>query len=97
MTPLSTFKSDKDKSEITYADYYFKAYKIKIKDMKQPLLLHNKKERTPEGKRIIVKIYLIPELVRMTGLTDRMRQDRRCMKEIGDNKPTYPNDRIREI
>ena len=65
--------------------------------MKQPLLLHNKRERTAEGKRIIVKIYLIPELVRMTGLTDRMRADHRCMKDIGSNKPTFPNDRMNEI
>ena len=65
--------------------------------MKQPLLLHNKKERTPDGKRIIVKILLVPELVRMTGLTDDMRRNRNCMRDIANNKPTFPSDRVSEI
>ena len=33
----------------------------------------------------------------MTGLTDTMRKNRKCMKMLADEKPTKPNERISEI
>eukprot|EP00096_Caligus_rogercresseyi_P002219 TRINITY_DN1429_c0_g1_i3.p1 TRINITY_DN1429_c0_g1~~TRINITY_DN1429_c0_g1_i3.p1 ORF type:complete len:902 (+),score=171.92 TRINITY_DN1429_c0_g1_i3:63-2768(+) len=81
--PLATF--DKNGKEETYADYYSQQYQIRIKDLKQPLLVHH-----PKVPRIINEqsmdnygpISLIPELCYMTGLSDRLRTNFTLMKDL---------------
>lgn len=50
--------------------YYKERYGVEIKDKRQPLLKSIVKNRTEE-----VIVMLVPELCRMTGLTDEMRKN----------------------
>ena len=72
-TPKDTFKM-KDK-DISFLQYFEERYKYKIKDVNQPMLecIDRKSKK---------KIYLVPEMCFMTGLTDEMRSNRNLMKTI---------------
>ncbi|XP_009638940.1 piwi-like protein 2 [Egretta garzetta] len=49
--------------DITFVDYYSKTYGITIRELDQPLLVHRPKEKqTPEGKRQLDMVLLVPEL-----------------------------------
>lgn len=73
MNPSSTF--DFEGKEISYIEYYQLKYKEKITEVNQPLLFHL-------NKRTGMKTYLIPELCRMTGLTEQMLADFKIMREV---------------
>ncbi|XP_069194478.1 piwi-like protein Ago3 isoform X2 [Procambarus clarkii] len=85
----STFKNYKGE-EVRYVDYYYDAYGIKIKDPRQPLLLHrtNMKDGNNQGSKRV--LCLIPELCYMTGMTDDMRSDFRVMKDIAQHTRITP-------
>lgn len=74
MNPNSTFKQ-RDGTEISYVKYYKDKYGVEIKNLDQPLLKHKKNKRSPE-------IVLIPELSKMTGMTDDMRTNFKLMKDL---------------
>jgi aubergine-like protein len=74
MNPLSTFQ-DRDGNKITYKDYFKKAYGKVINNVKQPLFAY-------DDKRTKQRIFLVPELVHMTGLTDDQRNNFKLMKEM---------------
>lgn len=78
-TPMSTF--DKKGEQITYSHYYKTRYNIQIQDMKQPLLVSKATARQIRGGSP-EEFYLIPELSRLTGITDKMRNDFRLMKDM---------------
>lgn len=88
MSPKDKFlffnKKTKEKKEISYIDYYKEMYGVKVKDKDQPLLKHFDKRQRRD-------IYLIPELWKMTGLSDDQRRDFRLMKEMGTvtHKPAH--------
>ncbi|XP_049686573.1 piwi-like protein 2 isoform X2 [Accipiter gentilis] len=68
--------------EITFVDYYSKAYGITISELDQPLLIHRPKEkRTPERKHLLDVILLVPELTFMTGVPE-IRKDSRMVKDV---------------
>ncbi|XP_026723266.1 piwi-like protein 2 [Athene cunicularia] len=68
--------------EITFVDYYSKAYGITIRELDQPLLIHRPREKqTPEGRRPLDMVLLVPELTFMTGLPE-LRRDSRTVKEV---------------
>ena len=94
MSPKSTFpffdRKENVKKEISYLDYYKKMYDIKIKNEDQPLL-ENCDKKT---KR---KIYLIPELWKMTGITDEHRKDFRLMKEMAKETHKDASRRMEDI
>lgn len=78
VTPESVFviKEKAMKREVSYQDYYEERYRVKIKDPKQPMLVHFK-ERTKQ------KIFLVPELCMLTGITDELKaKNSRDMREI---------------
>uniref|UniRef100_A0A3Q3AR03 Piwi-like protein 2 n=1 Tax=Kryptolebias marmoratus TaxID=37003 RepID=A0A3Q3AR03_KRYMA len=82
-SPKDTFTL-MDGTKTTFLEYYSKNYGITIKEMNQPLLKHQPKERSkPGGKQIITgEILLVPELSFMTGIPDKMRKDFRVMKDL---------------
>ena len=83
----STFKKDNGE-EIKYIEYYQKRYpKIKINDLKQPLLISEVKKK---------KIYLIPELCFMTGLSDEIRSDFKKIREISKITIGHVNSKFNE-
>uniref|UniRef100_A0A8C4V6K4 Piwi-like protein 2 n=1 Tax=Falco tinnunculus TaxID=100819 RepID=A0A8C4V6K4_FALTI len=66
--------------EITFVDYYSKAYGITIRELDQPLLVHRPREKqTSDGKLDLV--LLVPELTFMTGVRE-MRRDSRMVKDL---------------
>ncbi|XP_046398366.1 piwi-like protein Siwi [Ischnura elegans] len=93
-TPMSTFS--KGGENITYMKYYQERYGIKIHDPKQPLLLTRTKARdrragAPEH------IYLIPELCRLTGLTEEMRNNNKLMAALSQYTRVDPRGRIGKL
>lgn len=71
-SPASVFAC-KD-GAISYAEYYQKRYQIRIRDVRQPLILSRSKDKQKRGGQADL-IALIPELCRATGLTDDMRSN----------------------
>uniref|UniRef100_A0A663ECI9 Piwi-like protein 2 n=1 Tax=Aquila chrysaetos chrysaetos TaxID=223781 RepID=A0A663ECI9_AQUCH len=80
--------------EITFVDYYSKAYGITISELDQPLLVHRPKEkRMPEGKvrqglHLLDMILLVPELTFMTGVPE-IRKDSRMVKMLQSPSQHY--------
>lgn len=57
---------------VSFVDYYKSKYNIEIRDRKQPLLVSKARARDVRGG-MSETIQLVPELCRITGLTDDMR------------------------
>jgi aubergine-like protein len=84
----------------TYTEYYKKQYGIKINNLKQFLVYSIKINKSMDKDGNLVeteeKIYLIPELLKPTGLTDELRNDRNAMQEVANYtklSPSYRNER----
>jgi len=75
LNPESTF--EKGGVEITYAEYFRRQYNITIKDFRQPLVRSHLKKRLDEHD-----VYLVPELMTLTGLDDSMRRNFQAMSDI---------------
>jgi aubergine len=72
---------------------FFQKYDITIKHPSQPLLVSRSKQRRLDGVEE-QSVYLVPELCRLTGLTDDMRNDFQLMKAIADHTRMVPAKRI---
>lgn len=83
MNPMNTFV--KDNKKITFVQYYKQTYNLDIKDKQQPLLVF-KQGKTKE-------MYLIPELCKLTGLTDDIRGNFSAMKAIKSVSGPNPKSR----
>lgn len=95
MTPKSSFKSARGE-ETSFMAYYREKYDIRIRDERQMMLVSRARERDiragqPEN------IYLVPELSRATGLTDRLRADFRLMQNISRYTRLSPDDRVKAL
>lgn len=97
LNPASSFYSDKEAGKITYAQYYAKCYGIKTLNMKQPLIHTIRRvEKVIENGKIVEKpiyVYLIPELVSLTGMSDEDRANHNAMKEIAPYTKLEPKQR----
>lgn len=54
-------------------------------------------ETMEKGERIKQEVLLIPELVRMTGMTNEQKKDFNTMKAIANQTIVNPSDRMDEI
>ena len=79
--------------EMNITNYMLKKYKIKIHDRTQPLLVSLKKYRDKPSE----KIYLVPELCSITGLSDKMLEDFNAMKQVSVYTKLNPDDRLAKI
>lgn len=93
-TPKETFSMKGEK--VTFMDYYYQKYNIRIRDPQQPLLLSKAKERSLRGgeKEVVI---LIPELCRATGLNDSMRNNFQLMRAMADHTRMNPDRRIERL
>jgi aubergine-like protein len=66
-----------------------------LKDKKQPLLISFTKKTKPDGKRECIG--LVPELCRLTGVTEEMRTNFRLMRAVSDYTRLDPKERIRKL
>lgn len=86
---------------MTYEDYYKEAYGLSVRNNKQPLLKvvgRYRREINKEGKLVETPeyIYLLPEFVSPTGMTDEQRANHQTMKAISPYTKLTPNERIKD-
>ena len=93
LTPRSPFPKEEF---VDYAGYFKKRYGIRVEDKDQFLVFTYSKTKilTPTGyEEREEKIYLIPELLRPTGIFDEIRKDSRSMMEIHKFTKLFPDTR----
>lgn len=95
MTANSTFTTN-DGKKMTYVEYYQNKYNIKIQDYRQFMLVSRAKEKDIRAGQPEL-IYLIPELCRATGVTDKMRVDFKLMQEISEHTRLNPQKRVEAL
>jgi aubergine len=93
-SPSSTFMQKG--VEVSYADYYKNKYNLEIRDRKQPMLCSNPKPADVRAGRTQI-IFLVPELSRATGLTDRMRANFQMMRGMADHTQMDPTKRTARL
>ncbi|XP_054155822.1 piwi-like protein 1 [Oppia nitens] len=91
-TTLFKFKTN----EMPIHEYYKQHYNIEIRDLRQPLIVGLPTERQQragtEGP-----IYLIPELCRMTGLSETLRSDFNVRRSMTQKTQTDPTTRVKNL
>ncbi|CAG4975446.1 unnamed protein product [Parnassius apollo] len=92
--PRSTFKM-RD-GDVSYMDYYYKKYNIRIQDVGQPLLISRSKPREIRAG-MPEMVYLVPELCRQTGLSDAMRANFQLMRTLAVHTKIGPDMRIKKL
>jgi aubergine-like protein len=98
MTARSTFTNEKGET-ISFAEYYKKRYNMDIKAHDAPLLEASirEREKNSSSKEPVVRIIqLIPELCKMTGLTDEIRNNFHAMKAIATTTKPSGQTRVQE-
>lgn len=95
LTPKSPFP-DQNKAA-TFQEYFKKQYGVAIQNLTQ-FLVYSVKE-IKENKNGVIetreeKIYLVPELLKPTGLTDQLRQDRNAMQDVAKYTKLFPSVRM---
>ncbi|XP_014479566.1 PREDICTED: protein aubergine-like isoform X2 [Dinoponera quadriceps] len=96
INPLSKFTSQKTGESISYQEYYWQRYRIKLNDMTQPMLVTKSKpkdRRADKGENI----YLVPELCHATGFTDSMKENFRLTKAVSVYTRINPETRISKL
>jgi aubergine-like protein len=69
---------------------------VKIRDLEQPLLISLTKARERRSGEPEY-VYLVPELCRMTGLTDDMRGNFAVMRDLGEHTRINPPVRLKRL
>ena len=92
----STF--EKQGVKVTFREYFKKAYGVTVREMDQPLIKTSIKKKMM-GKNgvleeVIEPIFILPELVYLTGMTDNERADRRLMQSMANYTKLEPAARI---
>lgn len=99
LSPLSKFHNEKKGVEMTYETYFKEAYGLKVSNTRQPLLKvvgrYNQVHKNGKIEKIPEYIYLIPEFVSPTGMTDSQRAQHTTMKAIAPYTKLTPYERIK--
>lgn len=93
-SPSSTFMQKG--VQINYYDYYKNKYNLTIRDRLQPMLVSNPKAADIRVGRTQV-IFLVPELCRATGLTDKMRSNFTMMRGMAEHTQMDPMKRTNRL
>ncbi|KAK9512948.1 hypothetical protein O3M35_001250 [Rhynocoris fuscipes] len=93
--PNSKFKL-RNSEEISYVDYYVKKYDIRVRNLDQPMLVSRAKPREIRAG-MTENIFLVPELCRLTGLTDDMRSNFQLMRALAEHTRVVPQARIDKL
>ncbi|KAJ9581672.1 hypothetical protein L9F63_023148 [Diploptera punctata] len=93
-TPASKF--DRNGKSTSYVEYYREKYEIKIRNENQPMLITKPKQRMRmQGQD--KNTFLVPELCRMTGLSDKMRTNFELMRKLADSTRFNPSQRMERL
>lgn len=71
-------------------------YKIRISDASQPLIISRSKPRDIRAGMPEL-VYLVPELCRMTGLSDEMRTNFKLMRALDTHTKIGPDKRVQKL
>lgn len=100
MNPKCTFYYSKDGKDISYIDYFKTKYGYQIKNDKQPMvkvLAKKMKHSTlPEGRVQPEFIYIVPEMLTLTGLSDAQRSNFKIMKSLDPYTKLTPQQRMED-
>ena len=100
MNPKCTFYYSKEGKEISYIDYFKTKYGYQIKNDKQPMvkvLAKKMKHSTlPEGKIQPEFIFIVPEMLTLTGLSDAQRSNFKIMKSLDPYTKLTPQQRMED-
>ena len=80
----------------TYEEYFLKKYGLNIGDRNQPMIVSNPRKRDV-NKGITNKIYLVPSLCNMTGLSNEMRKNFQVMKRVSEHLHVNPLERKKKL
>ncbi|KAF3427934.1 hypothetical protein E2986_02003 [Frieseomelitta varia] len=94
-TPSSTFTL-KTGDTVSYRDYYKEKYQIEIRNGHQPMLVTKSKTRDRNAMQAQM-VYLVPELCRVTGIDQEMRENFTLMRDLADYTRVNPEARIRRL
>lgn len=77
---------------MSITEYMHKKYKITVRERNQPLLVHIRRRRDrPEEK-----VYLLPELCAVAGLSEKVAESRDAMKQISVYTKLNPDARMKK-
>lgn len=93
--PSSKFKM-RNNEELSYIEYYLKRYDLRVKNLDQPMLVSRAKPREIRAG-MTENIFLVPELCRLTGLTDDMRSNFQLMRALAEHTRVIPQARIEKL
>lgn len=97
LNPNCLFYFSKEGKEVTYLYYYQKEYGVKIKNENQPLIKVSQMRKMRFLKEGFQEfIYLVPELVSLTGLTEEQKGDFRLMKSLAEYTKLTAAERMKE-
>lgn len=74
----------------------FQRYNKEIRHKNQPLLISKSKSKEMRAG-LPESVYLVPELCRLTGLTDEMRQNYRLMSALAEHTRVGPSQRMSKL
>ena len=95
MTPLTEFTKS-DGTKMSLKDYYRTRWNVIIEHEDQPLIVSYPRKKDI-NKGMTDKIFLVPELCHMTGLTDTMRKNFELMKRLSVHLHMNPSDRKKRL
>ncbi|GAB0096382.1 PIWI [Sergentomyia squamirostris] len=95
LSPSSSFEK-KSGERITFIQYFMERYRCSIRDTRQPLLVSRAKARDVRAGRAEI-VNLVPELCRLTGLTDTQRADTRLMRDMAQSTRIGPDMRVKRF
>ena len=90
-TPEDVF--DKDGEKVNYIQYYYTNYNIEIRDRKQNLIIATSSNFEKKQKQR--KLFLVPELCYITGLTPSMQNNFMLKKLLIQRTQLAPPERVR--
>ncbi|CAI9741520.1 piwi 1 isoform X1 [Octopus vulgaris] len=94
MLPTRTFR--KHNEDVSFVSYYKTNYGINIRHLDLPMLLSKPKARDiRRGQN--TPIYLVPELVVITGLDDDVRTNYEIMKDLAQTTRLTPETRVERL
>ncbi len=96
LTPNSPFP-DPNKGA-TYKEYFKRQYGKQINDVNQFLVYSIRKVKKEVNGQLLEseeRVHLVPELLKPTGLTDELRNDRNAMRDVAKFTQLFPDTRVK--
>lgn len=94
LSPESSFETKN--GPVSFMQYFKERYNVTIRDPRQPMLVSRSKPREIRAG-MPEMVLLVPELSRITGLTDDMRKDFHLMRALADHTRLTPDKRIERL